>query len=102
MHMQFLTNLEHQLIYNWGAAVLAYLYRNLSLTAWSSVKSIFGPLILLQIWAWTRLKVSRPTIIIPYDSWDEPDFDSCQPYMRYWIGVPYFIFCNLYFLIYIL
>jgi Plant mobile domain len=50
MYLQFLTDLEHPLICNWGAVVLAYLYHNLFI-AWSSVKSIFRPLILLQVWA---------------------------------------------------
>jgi Plant mobile domain len=30
MYLQFLTDLEHPSIYNWGAVVLAYLYRNFS------------------------------------------------------------------------
>jgi Plant mobile domain len=93
----FLTNLEHPLIYNCGATVLAYLYRNLSLTARSGVKSIFWPLILLQMWAWTWFNVSHPTPITSYNSWGEPDLDSCQPYGRYWTNMHYFIFYNLYF-----
>jgi Plant mobile domain len=83
MYLQFLTDLEHPPRYNWGDVVLAYLYRNLSLTAQSSVKSIFGPLILFQMWAWTWFSVSRLTPITPYDSWGETDLDSCQPYERY-------------------
>jgi Plant mobile domain len=97
VYLQFLTDLEHPPRYNWGAAVLAYLYRNLSLTSWSSVKSSFGPLILLQMWAWTWFSVSRLTFITPYDSWGKPDLDSCQPYGRYRTGVHHFIFYNLYF-----
>jgi Plant mobile domain len=49
MYLQFLTDLEHPPIYNWGATMLAYLYHNLSLTARSSVKNIIGPLILLHM-----------------------------------------------------
>jgi hypothetical protein len=37
MYLQFLTDLEHPPRYNWGPVVLAYLYRNLSLTAQSLV-----------------------------------------------------------------
>jgi Plant mobile domain len=33
MYLQFLTDLEHPQRYNWGAAVLALLYHNLSITA---------------------------------------------------------------------
>jgi hypothetical protein len=81
--------------------VLAYLYRNVSLTTRSSVKSIFRLLILLQIWAWTWFSVSRPAPITPYNSWGEPDLNSCQPYRMYWTCMHYFIIYNLYFVIYI-
>jgi Plant mobile domain len=86
MYLQFLTDLEHPPTYNWGATVLAYLYRTLSVVARTKTKSIYGPLILLQMWVWTWLNVSRPRPITPYDSWDEPNLDSCQPYGRYWTG----------------
>jgi Plant mobile domain len=68
MYLRFLTDLEHPSTYNWGAAVLAYLYHTLSVAARTKTKSIYWPLILLQMWAWTWLNVSRPRPITPYDS----------------------------------
>jgi Plant mobile domain len=49
MYMQFLMDLEHPQWYNWGAAVLALLYRNLSIVVRTSSKMITRPAILLQI-----------------------------------------------------
>lgn len=73
MYLQLLIDLEHPCPYNWGAVVLAYLYCNLSIAARSGLRSIAGPLMLLQMWSWTRLNVSRPRPVNPFDSWGEPD-----------------------------
>jgi Plant mobile domain len=53
MYLQLLTDLEHPQKYNWGAAVLALLYSNLSIAARVGSKTITGPMILLQMWGWT-------------------------------------------------
>jgi Plant mobile domain len=91
MYLQFLMDLEHPQQYNWGAAVLALLYRNLSIAARAVSKSITGPVILLQMWGWTWFNVSRPKPLEPFTAWGEPDLDSCQPYGRYWTGKHTFI-----------
>jgi Plant mobile domain len=91
MYMQFLMDLEHPQWYNWGAAVLALLYRNLSIVVRTSSKMITRPVILLQMWGWTWFNVSRPKPIEPFTTWGEPDLDSCQPYGRYWTGRHTFI-----------
>ncbi|KAI0498904.1 hypothetical protein KFK09_019802 [Dendrobium nobile] len=43
-----------------GAASLAYLYRELSRASRESVKRLAGNIHLLQLWAWEHLKVGRP------------------------------------------
>jgi Plant mobile domain len=60
MYLKFLQNLTNPLVYNWGAAVLSCLYRNLFISCQSGKKTIVGPLLLLQHWAWTRFPIARP------------------------------------------
>lgn len=48
MYLRFLHNPDDPSVYNWGAAVLAYLYRNLSSVCLTHRKSVYGPLLLLQ------------------------------------------------------
>ena len=49
MYLQFLGDLNTR--YNWGQAVLAFLYRQLSMAYSAKTKSMAGPLMLLQQWA---------------------------------------------------
>ena len=63
MYLQFLGDMN--MSYNWGLAVLAFLYRQLSLACSKKTKTVAGPLILLQQWAWTRFPVGRPESIFP-------------------------------------
>ena len=61
MYLQFLENLGHlEEDYNWGGAVLACLYRELSRACRKKTVSINGPLLLLQMWCWTRFPMGRP------------------------------------------
>ena len=60
MYLQFLEDLTGQREYNWGGAVLAFLYRELSRACREDEKSINGPLLLLQMWSWTRFAIGRP------------------------------------------
>jgi Plant mobile domain len=92
MYLQFLMDLEHTQWYNWGAAVLALLYRNLSIIVRDGSKMIIGPVILLQMWGWTWFNVSQPKPIEPFTAWGEPDLDFCQPYGRYWTCKHTFIY----------
>lgn len=57
MYLQFLRHLDQPWEYNWGSAVLAYLYRELSSACMSTTNSISGPLLLLQMWSWTRFPI---------------------------------------------
>ena len=57
MYLQFLNSLDRRQNYNWGCAVLAVLYRQLGEACRSSTDGIAGPLLLLQMWSWTRLPV---------------------------------------------
>ncbi|KAJ1700574.1 hypothetical protein LUZ63_000353 [Rhynchospora breviuscula] len=68
--------------YNWGAAVLAYLYHALDCDAMNiSNKNIPGPWLLLQLWSWTRFPTCRPEMISLFDLSKES-----VPYGRKWMG----------------
>ena len=43
-----------------GECRLACLYRNLCKASKSGAKSIAGPLMLLQLWAWCRIRATSP------------------------------------------
>ncbi|XP_078180478.1 serine/threonine-protein phosphatase 7 long form homolog isoform X1 [Carex rostrata] len=62
MYLQFVEDLSPQGVnyYNWGGAVLACLYRELSRVSRYKLASIHGPLLLLQMWSWTRFAIGRP------------------------------------------
>ncbi|KAI0497075.1 hypothetical protein KFK09_023403 [Dendrobium nobile] len=69
VHMQYLPLLEHIenfAHYSLGSAVLAHLYRELNLATRPSRMYIAGCLPLLQVWAWERIHVGRPTLRVPY------------------------------------
>ena len=59
-YLSMIENLDEPRNYNWGGAVLAYLYRNLCLASSPSCHSMHGPTMLLQHWSWTRFKIHRP------------------------------------------
>ncbi|KAJ4801718.1 hypothetical protein LUZ62_052964 [Rhynchospora pubera] len=68
--------------YNWGAAVLAYLYHALDCAAMNiPKKNIPGPWLLLQLWSWTRFPTCRPEMISLLDLSKES-----VPYGRKWMG----------------
>ncbi|XP_044439359.1 serine/threonine-protein phosphatase 7 long form homolog [Triticum aestivum] len=54
-YLQFMQDLGQPTEYNWGAAALALLYRELSIGAEKERLEISGPLLLLQLWSWSRL-----------------------------------------------
>ncbi|KAL8146022.1 hypothetical protein AgCh_003961 [Apium graveolens] len=55
MFLHFIRDLDRCGDYAWGAAVLAYLYRELCKTSKKDVDEVAGCLLLLQLWAWERL-----------------------------------------------
>ncbi|KAF6998783.1 hypothetical protein CFC21_014870 [Triticum aestivum] len=63
MYLQFMQDLGQPTEYNWGAAALALLYRQLSIGAEKERLQISGPLLLLQLWSWSRLPLGRPKVI---------------------------------------
>jgi Plant mobile domain len=46
--------------YNWGQAVLSLLYFNLCWSCLEPPGCIAGPVLLLQMWSWTRFPIGRP------------------------------------------
>ncbi|KAL6639508.1 hypothetical protein ACP70R_023238 [Stipagrostis hirtigluma subsp. patula] len=64
MYLQFMENMEQPTEYNWGAAVLAMLYRQLNMGAEKARLEISGPLLLLQLWCWSHLPLGRPINIV--------------------------------------
>uniref|UniRef100_A0A8R7QED8 Aminotransferase-like plant mobile domain-containing protein n=1 Tax=Triticum urartu TaxID=4572 RepID=A0A8R7QED8_TRIUA len=60
MYLQFMQNAGQPTEYNWGEAVLAMLYRQLSIGAEKERLEISGPLLLLQLWSWSHLSLGRP------------------------------------------
>ncbi|CAH9139574.1 unnamed protein product, partial [Cuscuta epithymum] len=55
--------------WSWGSAVLGYLYHNLCNGAKWETKQVGGCMHLLQIWAWSRISMFRPSVLqfIQYD-----------------------------------
>ncbi|VFQ59904.1 unnamed protein product [Cuscuta campestris] len=50
-----------------SAAVLSFLYRSMCRASMTHVSQIGGCLILLQLWAWERLPMTRPRGIVPLE-----------------------------------
>lgn len=95
MYLQFLENLAPQHDYNWGGAVLAHLYRELTRACRAKEKSINGPLLLLQMWSWTRFAIGRPKPnhdILPFggsDLWRRNAFGVKWVKPHIWEGNPH-------------
>ncbi|KAG9447242.1 hypothetical protein H6P81_013370 [Aristolochia fimbriata] len=66
VHTAYLTlfeDFEEAGRYSWGAATLAFLYRELAKACHTGVIGIAGCLTLMQLWAWERLHTGRPTLL---------------------------------------
>ncbi|KAJ4775618.1 Serine/threonine-protein phosphatase 7 long form-like protein [Rhynchospora pubera] len=85
-YLQLLQDLHssNSVQYNWGAATLAMLYRGLDTAFINNNINIGAPWLLLQLWSYARLLLSRPTITKDFEGWGLPDIDSCPPYGRKW------------------
>ncbi|KAF3320116.1 Serine/threonine-protein [Carex littledalei] len=85
MYLPLLRDLEQPERYNWGGAVLAYLYSHLCRSSEPNVKQMYGPVHLLQHWSWSRLPVGRP---IPNEApqWGELSMWSFPAYGKKWHG----------------
>lgn len=74
MYLEFMQDLGQQTEYNWGATALALLYRQLSMGADKEGLEISRPLLLLQLWSWSRLPLGHPKVIFgKAKEGDEPD-----------------------------
>ena len=80
MYIQFVRDLENQRKYAWGAVVLTHLYREFCKASDVNSCEITAPLVLLQMWLWTRFPIGRPQAIIPQGGL------SGRPYGAIWIG----------------
>ena len=60
MYLPFLRDLDRCGEYAWGAAVLAFLYRELCKCCKPDKEELAGCLLLLQLWAWERFPTLAP------------------------------------------
>ncbi|TYK03303.1 serine/threonine-protein phosphatase 7 long form-like protein isoform X1 [Cucumis melo var. makuwa] len=60
MFLQFLFDFDQAGTYAWGAATLAWLYRELCRASNAQSLEIAGPLMLLQVWAYDRFSIIAP------------------------------------------
>ncbi|KAK1401462.1 hypothetical protein POM88_001067 [Heracleum sosnowskyi] len=94
VHCMFIPLLENLSVCQelaWGAGVLAYLYRELCKSSKIGKEEITGCLLLLQLWAWTRLPTLAPISSGP--SLDSQDIwgDLAGPYGLRWCGRKSFV-----------
>lgn len=66
MFLPLIQSFERSRTLAWGAGVLAYLYRELCKACKVGVVEIAGCVLLLQLWAWTRLPTLAPVPRGPY------------------------------------
>ena len=59
-YLRFLRDLNRTASYSWGSAVLACLYRRLCDATQPDRKAMTGPMMLLQVWAWERIRCLAP------------------------------------------
>jgi len=84
MYLRFLQVLDKPIVYNWGAAVLSCLYRNLSISCQTGKRNIGGALLLLQHWSWTRFPVARPRHVGHAECLGGEDLESRPPFAIKW------------------
>ena len=59
-YLRFLRDLSRTGSYSWGSAVLGCFYRRLCDATQSDRKAVTGPMMLLQTWAWERIRCLAP------------------------------------------
>ena len=64
MFLPLLINFDQAGTYAWGAACLAWLYRELCRASNARSLEIAGPLILLQVWAYDRFPILAPQVSV--------------------------------------
>ena len=85
-YLDLIVDLDTPVQYNWGGAVLAYLYRHLCLATEPGRGSMYGPVMLLQHWSWTRFPVLRPEPQTKNwePTWGAPSLDTCASFAYKW------------------
>ena len=84
MYLRFLQEMNTPQQINWGAAVLACLYRGLSNACMEGKKYISGPMLLLQHWCWTWFNIARPSFKTPRMMFGGPIDDLRPPFAIRW------------------
>lgn len=77
MFLQFFQDIEDPPQLSWASGVLARLYRALCDASDIDKEQIGGPLMLLQMWVWTRFPIGRPRA---------KDLPGDMPYGVAWMG----------------
>ncbi|XP_073032390.1 uncharacterized protein [Primulina eburnea] len=62
MYLQLLHNIPRVSRYSWGSAVLSFLYQELCKSSIIGRKIICGPLLILQVWAWSMMTSISPNV----------------------------------------
>jgi Plant mobile domain len=84
MYLRFLQDFNTPRNLNWGAAMLACLYRNLSTTSLSRNRTIGGALLLQQHRSWIRFQIARSSPTGPTVQFGGDDEDSRVPFALKW------------------
>ncbi|XP_078164512.1 serine/threonine-protein phosphatase 7 long form homolog [Carex rostrata] len=87
-YLDLIVNLDQPVPYNWGGAVLAYLYRHLCVATEPDRGSMHGPVMLLQHWSWTCFPVlwPEPQTKNWEPTWGAPTLDTCVSFAYKWCG----------------
>ncbi|XP_078151244.1 serine/threonine-protein phosphatase 7 long form homolog [Carex rostrata] len=85
-YLDLIVDLDTPVQYNWGGAVLAYLYRHLCVATEPGRGSMYGPVMLLQHWSWTRFPILRPEPQTKNwePTWGAPSLDTCASFAYKW------------------
>lgn len=85
VYLEFMQNIGRPTEFNWGAAALAMLYRQLSMGAEKERLEISGPLLLLQLWSWSHLPLGRPKKLFekPKDEEEHEEEDDEEVHLDY-------------------
>ncbi|XP_059301827.1 protein MAIN-LIKE 2-like [Lycium ferocissimum] len=79
-YLPFLEHLDEMGCYSWGAAVLAFMYREFCRVPISVRTDIAAFFPLLQIWVWVRMRPFQPIAATPPLDY----IDQAMPYARRW------------------
>ncbi|XP_075481188.1 serine/threonine-protein phosphatase 7 long form homolog [Primulina tabacum] len=91
--LKLLRDFDNVKSYSWGSAILAFLYRELCNASLIEKTTMAGPLYILQIWAWSRIKCVNHdrdglTLVVP--SVDPDAIIPVSPYGARWkVGFNY-------------